>query len=114
VAQDYGIGPLLILAGAVAVWAISGPRVRGNGKTATINGKLYVLHGIFERRLSADHEAAALRRTWKSHGMTGSVRIIAKKYRGTARLWAVYSHSGLTRAGYRAAVERVDAERRRT
>jgi hypothetical protein len=113
-AQDYGIGPLLLLAGAVAVWAISGPQVRGHGNTATINGKIYVLHGAYERRLSADRKAAEVRRTWKAHGMKGSVRVIAKKYRGTARLWAVYSHSSLTRAGYRAAVERVDTARRGT
>jgi hypothetical protein len=105
--QREAIAKLGMIVGlALLLFATRNPNVRGQGRSATIDGRSYVLQGAYDSRAKAEARGRALRHQWKEYEMRGSVRIIAKKYRGVGRLWTVYSQSAYTKKGLRAAAER--------
>jgi hypothetical protein len=82
-----------IVAGVGILFALSHPTVRGAGKTATIDGRQYILRGAFDSPGDANKARTRIKKDWRAHNMRGSVRILKKKFRGTATLYLVYTRS---------------------
>jgi hypothetical protein len=82
-----------IVAGVGILYAVSHPTVRGAGKTATIDGKEYLLRGAFDSSEKASSEARRIRKQWRANHSRGSVRVLKKRFRGTATLYLVYTRS---------------------